>query len=323
MNNRDLLHEMLSELAAPLLLVGRDKGLRYASPAFRQLAGIGDEVLPCDSVLHPATSALTAGHCCWDVLNTYLAAGESALWQLRDGQGGWLPVLCDIRTIEVAHKSVMIAIKASPLRGLASPIALSFFRCMRRSASGGGSYEKNAADYLRKHFCFGQVLWPRSKADTAPTEESSLADSLLHAIEAIDPQVRQNGLFDIIAEQAGRERIFHVFQSPEDAQPAYLAVSDTGRRLSTETICALRAAVVVWAEAAEPQASSRRAISPALIELLSSAEREILDCLRAGMCDKEIANLRRASVNTVRNQVNAVMHKLGVNKRTHIAGWNY
>lgn len=322
MNSQALLHEMMAELAPPLLLVGDDKRLRYASPAFRRLAGIGDEVPSCDCVLHPPKSARAAGHCCWDVLNTYLAAGESALWQLRDGEAGWQPVLCDIRTIEVAHRSVMIAVETSPLRGLASPIALSFFRCMRSSAPGAGSYEKNAAEYLRKHYGFGQVLWPRSEPEIAPTEASSLADSLLHAIEAIEPQLRQNGLFDIIVEQAGRERIFHVFQSSKDDRPAYLAVSDTGRRLSTEIICALRAAIAVWAESAEPPASSRRAISPTLIELLSSAEREILGCLQAGMGDKEIASLRRVSVNTVRNQVSAVMHKVGVNKRTHLAAWN-
>lgn len=322
MTGHDLLHEMLAELSPPLLLVGADKHFRYASPAFRRLAGIGDSVPPCDALLYPAKSTHTSGHCCWDVLNTYLAAGESALWQLRDGEGGWQPVLCAIRTIEVAHRSVMIAVEASPLRGLASPIAASFFRCMRRSTSGAGAYEKNAADYLRKHYGIGQILWPGGGADTAPAKAASQDVGLPDAIAAIDPEVRRNGLFDVIIEQAGRERIFHIFQPPEGAQPGWLAVSDTGRHVSIKTICALQAAITVWAEPAQPPAASQRAISPALVELLSAAEREILVCLQAGLCDKEIASQRRVSVNTVRNQVNAVMHKLGVNKRTHLAAWN-
>ena len=37
MTTNDLLHEMLSELAAPMLLIGRDKCLHFASPAFRRL----------------------------------------------------------------------------------------------------------------------------------------------------------------------------------------------------------------------------------------------------------------------------------------------
>lgn len=74
----------------------------------------------------------------------------------------------------------------------------------------------------------------------------------------------------------------------------------------------------LWAEPVNPSASTEHAASPAQIELLWTAEREILACLQAGMPDKEIARQRQASINTVRNQVNAVMRKMGVHKRTQL-----
>lgn len=322
MTTNDLLHEMLSELAAPMLLIGGDKRLHFASPAFRRLAAMDIEGMPCDILLHPANSACTAGHCCWDVLDIYLASGESGLWQLRDGQNVLRPILCEMRAIEVAGRSVMIAILVKPLNDLVSPIALSFFRCLRRSVASVELYEKNVVTYLRKHYGFGVAMWPGFSLDDTPAEHSLLTEKLIHAIDAIDPHVLQNDLFDIVVEMDGRERVFHVFQSQRGVRQTRLVVGDTGGQLGDEVICALRAAVAVWTEPADLTVPGNRTINPSVIELLSATEREVLGCLQQGMCDKEIATLRRVSVNTVRNQVRAVMHKVGVNKRTRLVAFN-
>ena len=321
MTPNDLLHEMLSELAAPMLLIGGDKRLHFASPAFRRLAAMDIEGMPCDVLLHPANSARAAGHCCWDVLDIYLASGESGLWQLRDGQDVLRPVLCEMRAIEVAGRSVMIAIQVKPLNELISPVALSFFRCLRRSVASVELYEKNVVTYLRKHYGFGVAMWPGFGRDDTPAEHSLLMGKLIHAINGVDPLVRQNGLFDIVVEMAG-ERVFHVFQSKQGVRQTCLVVGDTGGQLGDEPICTLRAAVAIWGESADLSVPGNRTISPSMIEFLSATEREILECLRQGMCDKEIASLRRVSINTVRNQVRAVMHKIGVNKRTRLVAFN-
>ena len=324
MTTNDLLHEMLSELAAPMLLIGSDKRLHFASPAFRRLAAIDIEGMPCDVLLHPANSALATGHCCWDVLDIYLASGESGLWQLRDGQNLLRPVLCEMRAIEVAGRPVMIAILVKPLNDLVSPIAMSFFRCLRRSVASVELYEKNVVTYLRKHYGFGVAMWPGFGRHDTPAEQSLLMEKLNHAIDAIDPRVLKNDLFDIVVEVAGQERVFHVFQPLHGLRQTRLVVGDTGGRLGDEVVCALRAAVAVWAEPSEADlpVPGNRTISPSMIELLSATEREILGYLRQGMCDKEIASLRRVSVNTVRNQVRAVMHKAGVSKRTRLVAFN-
>jgi len=318
----NLLHEMLSELAAPMLLIGGDKRLHFASPAFRRLADMEIDALPCDTLFHLAKSALTVGHCCWDVLDIYLASGESGLWQLRDGQDLLRPMLCEIRAIEVAGRSVMIAIEVKPLKDLISPIALSFFRCLRRSVPAAAAYEKYVAEYLSKNYGFGVTKWLRFDHSDMSAAEAALMEKLTHAIDGVDPLVRQNGLFDVIVEMNGRERIFHVFQSSHAAVPTCLVIGDTGGRFGDEVICILRAAVAAWTEPDDLPAAETRAINLAVIELLSATEREILGCLRKGMSDKEIARLRRVSINTVRNQVCAVMHKIGVSKRIHLAAFS-
>lgn len=322
MTTNNLLHEMLSELAAPMLFIGGDKHVHFASPAFRRLAEMEVDALPCDVLFHPAKSALAAGHCCWDVLDIYLASGESGLWQLRDGQDLLRPVLCEMRAIEVAGRSVMIAIEVKPIKDIVSPIALSFFRCLRRSSPVVEVYEKGVVEYLSRNYGFGMAKWLRFDRNDMSVAEAPLMDKLIHAIDSVDPLARQNGLFDIIVGMNGRERIFHVFQSSQAVGPTCLVIGDTGGRFGVEVICTLRAAVVVWAEPADLPAAETRAINPAVIELLSASEREILGCLQKGMCDKEIASLRRVSINTVRNQVCSVMHKVGVNKRAHLAAFS-
>lgn len=322
MSTTDLLHEMLSELAAPMLLIGSDKRLHFASPAFRRLAAMDIEGMPCDVLLQPPNFALSTGHCCWNVLDLYLASGESGLWQLRGGQDVLRPVLCEMRAIGVAGRSAMIAILVKPLNDLAPTVALSFFRSLRRSVGSVEMYEKNTVTYLRKHYGIGIALWSgRSRDDTLPAE-SLLMEKLNHAIAAVDSRVLQNGLFDLVVEVDGRQRVFHVFQSQQSVRQTRLVVSDTCGQLGDELICALLAAVVVWTEPADLPVPGSRTISPSTIELLSAVEREILGYLRQGMGDKEIATLRGVSVNTVRNQVCAVMHKVGVNKRSRLVAFD-
>lgn len=322
MTTNDLLHELLSELAPPTLLIGSDRRLHFVSPAFRRLAAMDIEGMPCDVLLHPANFALSTDHCCWSVLDIYLGSGESGLWQLRGGQNVLRPVLCEMRAIGVDGRSAMIAILVRPVNGLVSPVALSFLRSLRRSVASVEMYEKNTVTYLRKHYGIDIAIWTGFSRDDTTAAESLLMEKLNHAIAAVDPRILHNELFDIIVEMDGRKRVFHVFQSQQSVQQTRLVISDTGGQLGDELISALRAAVVVWTEPADLSAPGSRTVSSAMIELLSATEREILGYLRQGMCDKEIASLRRVSVNTVRNQVSAVMHKVGVNKRSRLVAFD-
>jgi len=51
---------------------------------------------------------------------------------------------------------------------------------------------------------------------------------------------------------------------------------------------------------------------------VSSAQREVLDLLLAGMSNAEIAWIRRRSVHTVAHQVDAIFRRLGVGSRLEL-----
>lgn len=48
---------------------------------------------------------------------------------------------------------MMIARLVKSLSDPVSPIALSFFRCLRRSAASVEQYEESVVTYLKKHSC--------------------------------------------------------------------------------------------------------------------------------------------------------------------------
>jgi len=56
---------------------------------------------------------------------------------------------------------------------------------------------------------------------------------------------------------------------------------------------------------------------------LTQAERDITDMYAWGMTKKEIANKRKRSVNTVDNQIAAIMEKTETHKDTELAAWYF
>lgn len=319
MDKNELLQDVLSELTGPLLLIGADKRLCYASPAFRRLSGMVLEELPCDALLLPARSGAAKGHCCWDVLDVYLVGREPALWQLRDSQDGCQPVLCDIRPIEVGRRMVMIAVTLEPLRDRLSPTALSFFRCLRRATPSVGIYEESTLVYLKDHYGLGFVKWLDDDGRTGQMD--ALSAQLIEAMDGVDASARRNGIYDVMLSLAGSARLLHVFETSPATGSGALVVGNGGTRLDSEVVCVLRAATAVRAEHLDPPAAGH-GLGPAVMELFSHAERDIIELLRQGLADKEIAVRRGVSVNTVRNQVRSLMRKAGVNKRTRLVATN-
>ncbi len=58
---------------------------------------------------------------------------------------------------------------------------------------------------------------------------------------------------------------------------------------------------------------------PAELGALTVAERQVADLVARGATNATIAQLRKTSVRTVANQVNAILRKLRVPSRVHIA----
>jgi DNA-binding CsgD family transcriptional regulator len=58
--------------------------------------------------------------------------------------------------------------------------------------------------------------------------------------------------------------------------------------------------------------------TPLDVSTLSTAERDILDLLRRGLSNAEIASLRSRSTNTVANQVSSILRKTGSPGRRHL-----
>jgi DNA-binding NarL/FixJ family response regulator len=54
---------------------------------------------------------------------------------------------------------------------------------------------------------------------------------------------------------------------------------------------------------------------------LSASERAVFDLVRQGLSNKEIAAERGRSVATVKNQLQSVFNKFGVNSRGRLIAW--
>lgn len=57
------------------------------------------------------------------------------------------------------------------------------------------------------------------------------------------------------------------------------------------------------------------------LDTLSPSEREVLELVRRGLSNKEIASARGRSVATVKNQLQSVFLKFGVSSRTRLIAW--
>ncbi|WP_432727951.1 response regulator transcription factor [Variovorax sp. W6] len=61
--------------------------------------------------------------------------------------------------------------------------------------------------------------------------------------------------------------------------------------------------------------------APASDALLSAREQEVARCVREGLTDKEIARRMAVSVPTVRTYLRRIFDKLGIERRSALAGW--
>lgn len=297
-----LLDGVLSEMAPPTLLIGGDRRVLYASPAFSRLTGLAAGELPCDAVLAPALSGEGCGCCCWGVLDAYLDSGEPALWHVRCHDGRYRPVLCRVGSLAAGDRPLVLTLTLAPLESLVSPLAASLFRCMRRGLPDAVAYKECVASYFRTQFGFGTVAWYDDDREL-PTSPVPI------------PSDRAPGPFDLLEPRGPHAVPRHVFPVPGGS--GGLLVGDTGGRLDVAIATALATAVRMSAEL-PAEADEPRQDAAAVAEALTPSERVVLTGLGVGLTDKEIARQRGVSVHTVRNQVRAIMRKTGVNKRTRL-----
>jgi len=73
---------------------------------------------------------------------------------------------------------------------------------------------------------------------------------------------------------------------------------------------------------AQRAAASAAAVpAPAGWTLLSAREQEVARCVREGLTDKEIARRLAVGVPTVRTYLRRIFDKLGIERRSALAGW--
>ncbi|MFS2168604.1 response regulator transcription factor, partial [Variovorax sp. Varisp62] len=68
-------------------------------------------------------------------------------------------------------------------------------------------------------------------------------------------------------------------------------------------------------------ASATAVPAPAAWTLLSAREQEVARCVREGLTDKEIARRLAVGVPTVRTYLRRIFDKLGIERRSALAGW--
>lgn len=315
-----LLVELFAELAEPMLVVNSDRAVVFRSRALQALiAHCGcHQADHCEAMLLPTPTK--DGPCCWTSVDAYLPEHTTGLWHLKQGTGAPLPVLAELRPVSFGTRRSLLALRFSPLPPLPSPVALSFFTGLRRSAADVHTYLLTATAYLRRMCGVGAAAWFDCFGRATPRliRQEGLkgpqADGLITALAAAAPFDTQ----DVLIPSRGRTEVFHVFTCRRAERLTRLAIGRLSAQLDLQSVDAARAAVcAAHADAATP-AAGHGILDQALLDTLSAAEREILQQICRGMADKEIARARGASLYTVKNQVKRVLEKAGVNRRTEL-----
>lgn len=315
-----LLLELLAELAEPLLVVNSDRLVVFRSRAFQALVARSECHASdhCEALLLAAPTKDDA--CCWSTIDSYLPEHTTGLWHLKQEAGASLPVLAELRPISFGTRRSLLALRFSPLPRLPSPVALSFFAGLHRSAVDDSTYLQSSTAYLRRMCGVGAAAWFDCDGGAAPRllRQEGLrgteVDGLRSAVAAAAPHDMQ----DVLIPSGRRTRVFHVFAGKRTKGLTRLAIGRLSRQLDLQTVDIARAAVRAASAGVATPVAGNGIRDQASIDVMSAAEREILHHVCRGMADKEIARARGVSLYTVKNQVKRILEKAGVHRRTEL-----
>lgn len=313
-----LLVELFAELAEPLLIVNSDRAVVFCSRALQTLIGHrgGRATDHCEAMLLPTSTK--EGNCCWSSIDDYLPEHTTGLWHLKQGASAPLSVLAELRPISFGARRSLLALRFSALPRLPSPVALSFFTGLRRSAAGDLTYLLTSTAYLRRMCGVGAAAWFDCFGRATPRliRQEGLkgpeADGLQTALAAAAPFDTQ----DVLVPSHGRTEIFHVFTCRRAEGLTRLAIGRLSALLDLQSVDAARAAVCAANADAVTPAAGHGILDQAVLDMLSATEREILQQVCRGKADKEIARERGVSLYTVKNQVKRILEKAGARRRT-------
>lgn len=315
-----LLVELFAELAEPLLVVNSDRLIVFRSRAFQALVARSDchASDQCEELLLPTPTK--DGACCWSSTDSYLPEHTTGLWHLKQGAGASLPVLAELRPISFGTRRSLLALRFSPLPRLPSPVALSFFAGLHRSAVDDSTYLQSSTAYLRRMCGVGAAAWFNCVGGATPQLlrqeglKGTEVDGLQHALAAAAPHDMQ----DVLIQSGRRTQVFHVLTGMRTKGLTRLAIGRLSPQLDLQTVDIARAAVCAASTGVATPVAGNGIRDQALLDMMSAAEREILHQVCRGMADKEIARARGVSLYTVKNQVKRILKKAGAHRRTEL-----
>ena len=318
-----LLQEIICKVTEPMLLIDSKRGVLFASDSFKRLAGIREISGKCTSLLVPSFSAEKNTVCCWDVQDIYLRRGEKGIWTLKRSDGAYLPVLCSISTLDIAHSAAVICLCIKPLPSAPSASNIYFFRSMFDNLCEQRAFKEWSCGYFREIWGLKSPIWMNLHDTSAdhpniplPLRSPAFRDLIISAMA----QTRSAGPFDVTVLTDDQAHVFHVFPANQSASQDILVLKGRRTALDEQMISELMAAVCVANEA--PTNAKNRAPAmkgPTLLAGLTSREKEVLALLAQGLAHREIGLRMHVSIHTVKNHIRSLMHKCNVNKSVNLA----
>ena len=113
-----------------------------------------------------------------------------------------------------------------------------------------------------------------------------------------------------------------LLKAMEAGASGYIVKTASQEELLTAIQTVKDGSVYVYSKVAAGLLEQLRIAQPAAVQdspvLLSSRERQVLECLASGLGNPETAEKLHVSVSTIKSQVRALFNKLGVNDRTNL-----
>ncbi|MFN4232883.1 response regulator transcription factor [Thermus sp.] len=297
--------EVLGSVLEPMVLVGEDRRILYATPSFKKLTGLGPEETACLRVFRPAFSPGPTP-CCWD-LAPWHRLGEPGIWLTQDlGQA----FLCRVASINLNGSTSFLLLRMEPVPMdpvPGAPLPWPFptrqlFQALSQSL-GPESYRRLVAELLKKTYGLKEVVWLN------PKEGGGLA-TLARQVLASMPSPLP---FDL----ANGEDYYHVFPGTEPEQPLLLV-------RGLQKVGARDLLTFLWAADCSPRESEKNLTGAQVLEDLGAfsplthREWQILALVAEGCDNKKIAVTLGISPNTVKNHIKSILAKTQSHRRTEL-----
>lgn len=321
--SESLLLDLFAELVEPLMVISSDHDVVFRSQAMEALIGPSgrDADAGCEKLLAGTLDGL-GGECCWSCLDAYVANADAGLWRLSRPDGSSVLALCEMQPISIGKRRSMLALRFRLPPDRPSPVAISFFRAMREDGASDAVYLTRASYYLKDTYGVSISVWLRG--DSASHGEFAH----VHGLDGADRQALEGQIARLVPMQSqdarirvgGRELILHVLVADKGEKRWLLAVGGIAGRFDERIYDVAFAALNVACEPQAKQPTARETVlaHEAMIEVLTPAQREIVNLVAAGLSNKEIAGRRRISVNTVKNHVRQILLRTGCRNRVQL-----